>query len=87
MAAAEERPYCLVLEYLDTTLEQLRPDSYGNNQFFMARLFRALLGGVAAFGKTNSVWTGEFLSITYIQAIEWADTHCCRLQAWQCTLL
>ncbi|KAL9123799.1 MAG: hypothetical protein Q9217_006810 [Psora testacea] len=60
--AVEKQPYCLVLEFMSTTLKELDPEKYKNNLLFMAALFRGMIEGTqdikkAGIKNNDAVWT------------------------------
>lgn len=57
--AVEDTPYCLVLEYLPYTLDQLDPESYKGNLVFVAKYFESMLNRALHIEQADAIWTGQ----------------------------
>lgn len=55
---SSENPFCLVLEWMETTLAQLPPESYYQNPLIVYKIFEALLEGSAQLARHGQVHSG-----------------------------
>ncbi|KAL1858836.1 hypothetical protein Daus18300_009834 [Diaporthe australafricana] len=63
-----ERPFCLVLEWMETTLAQLPAESYYQNPLIVYKIFQALLEGSAQLAKSGQIHSDpELLGVNDIE--------------------
>jgi hypothetical protein len=56
--AVAEEPWCLVLEYLKYSLDDLDAKDYVQNLVFVATFFKSTLTAAADIEQAEAVWTG-----------------------------
>ena len=57
--AVEKEPWCLVLEFLDHSLDGLAANEYKQNLVFVAEFFKSTLTAASDIEQAKAVWTGK----------------------------